>query len=157
MFVAYPLCKLRQRADFLLLVCFTLLCGKTTPLGIKLPIIRGGHTLCCASWNKGLDRAFFIHVWRIAEKNDHHIPDSRKPRRGINAWFIERNRRRILPGHPPGTPGLNWTGLNSCTFVKLKKGQCARGDDSNLAKLNQPIDRNPRVLIQSIGFYFASA
>jgi hypothetical protein len=21
----------------------------------------------------------------------------------------------------PGTPGLNWTGLNSCTFVKLKK------------------------------------
>ena len=58
---------------------------------------------------------------------------------------------------PPGTPGLNWTGLNSCTFVKLKKGQCARGDDSNLAKLNQPIDRNPRVLIQSIVFYFASA
>ena len=99
MFVAYPLCKLRQRADFLLLVCFTLLCGKTTPLGIKLPIIRGGHPLCYDSWNKGLDRACFIHVWRIAEKNDHHIPDSRKPRRGINAWFIERNRRRILPGH----------------------------------------------------------
>ena len=56
--------------------------------------------------------------------------------------------------YAPGTPGLNWTGLNSCTFVKLKKGQCVRGDDSNLAKLNQPIDRNPRVLIQSIGFYF---
>jgi hypothetical protein len=96
------------------------------PIGNKLPIIRVGHLLCCDSWNTGSEPAFFIHVWRIAEYNDHYIPDSTKPRRRINAWFIDRNRRCILPGHHHQASLLSKFSIN-CSKQAMQQASDVRG------------------------------
>ena len=74
-------------------------------------------------WNR-----FFILAEWIGENFQEALgfPDKGDVRAGPGFGWTAAELNHILQAHvvdgtSPGTPGLNWTGLNSCTFVKLKK------------------------------------